>query len=61
MSTVKYCEVIDKMCEHYSYDTDRNGEVVLTFCDHPDNKSKYEGNCTHELCPIIGPSSEDFS
>lgn len=27
-------------------------DVNLTFCSHPDNKNKFEGNCREEYCPI---------
>ena len=42
-----------KDCKHYSYQTDRNDDVVITFCNHPKNTDKHEGNTTENLCPII--------
>lgn len=55
------CKIIDADCEYFYYRCDRNGEVVIVFCDHADNTDKYEGNCQHSLCPIIGEPSEDYS
>lgn len=27
-------------------------DVNLTFCNHPENKNKHEGNCQEDLCPF---------
>jgi len=27
-------------------------EPSLTFCNHPDNKNEYEGNCNRKYCPL---------
>lgn len=49
------CPIIEAHCDYYSYQYDRNDELVLS---HSDNKSEYEGNCTHTLCPLTKPSQE---
>lgn len=40
-------------CFYYVDQKDRNGDVVITYCVHHENKSESEGNTTIELCPII--------
>lgn len=47
------CPVIDMQCDHFMYQCDRNGEVAISHCKHPDNKSEFEGNCINELCPKL--------
>jgi len=27
-------------------------DVNLVFCNHPENKDEYEGNCQENLCPL---------
>ncbi len=54
-------ELIRSNCKYYSNQLDIHGDIVLIYCDHPDNPNKLEGNCTHTLCPMTGDSSEDFS
>jgi hypothetical protein len=46
------CPVLKTSCSFYSYQCDRNGEVVVCFCSHPDNPKDVEGNCLASLCPI---------
>ena len=46
------CPVINQKCRFYCYQKDRNGEVVVCFCNHPDNQNDREGNCTSALCPF---------
>ena len=56
------CPVIAGSCDHYMYQCDSNGEVAICHCKHPDNPDgDHEGNCTHTLCPLTGPSGEDVS
>lgn len=40
-------------CVHYENQKDCNGDVALVFCNHPDNKNQYEGNCAFLLCPLL--------
>jgi len=47
------CPVLNKICEHYSYQCDRNGKVAINHCKHSDNVSEFEGNCTSALCPLV--------
>ena len=47
------CPVIDMKCEHYIYQLDGRDEVAIEHCNHPENKSDYEGNCNNELCPLL--------
>lgn len=28
-------------------------DVNLTYCVHPSNSDKYEGNCQEKLCPLM--------
>ena len=46
------CPVINKHCESYSYQCDRNGEVTIEYCTHPGNPDDHEGNCNDRCCPI---------
>lgn len=46
------CPVIEAHCKYYNYQYDSNGELVISFCSHPDNPNEYEGNCQHSLCPL---------
>lgn len=41
-----------KLCEYFTCQRDRNNDIALTFCKHPKNPSKYEGNTRPLLCPI---------
>jgi hypothetical protein len=59
MDNVEKCPVIVAECEHYAYQYDRNGDVVIVFCSHPDNPNKYEGNCLYSLCPIAKEDEPD--
>ena len=47
------CHVIDALCIYFTYQLDRNGEVAISHCAHPKNKSNYEGNCIYALCPKV--------
>lgn len=47
------CPVIDMHCEYFAYQCDRNGEIAISHCGHPENKSETEGNCIKELCPKL--------
>lgn len=49
------CPVINALCRFYTYtyQEGRNGDVVICYCDHPDNTSECEGNCTRALCPFV--------
>ena len=40
-------------CKYFNGQRDSNNDMVLTYCSHPENKSKDEGNCSHTLCPMI--------
>ena len=55
------CPVITAECEFYMYQFDSNGEVAICYCNHPDNKNDYEGNCEHALCPIIKELSDEYT
>jgi len=47
------CPVIKAHCEYFGYQCDSNGEVAISYCAHKDNPCESEGNCTHDLCPLI--------
>jgi len=51
--------VIEANCDYYSYQCDNNREVVICYCNHPDNTDDHEGNCTHSLCPL-SPASDEY-
>jgi len=55
------CEVINQQCEYFVYQKDSNGDITIVFCNHPKNPDQFEDNCRHNLCPLIGPASKDFS
>lgn len=40
------------MCKYFSSLEDIHGDIVLVFCSHQDNPDKFEGNCTHDNCPL---------
>ena len=44
--------MLDIECAHYKYKLDRNGDLDICFCNHPENTDKHEGNCTKSLCPL---------
>lgn len=46
------CPVVGMHCEHYRCLHDRNDDVAIEFCNHPENRSDKEGNCTTTLCPF---------
>lgn len=49
------CSAINKECKFYAvgYQKDQyDVEILLTFCNNPDNKNKFEGNTTKKLCPL---------
>ena len=48
--TIEKCPAINKECKFYSYQKDRDEEVVVTFCENPYNNNKFEGNTTKKLC-----------
>ena len=45
-------------CKYYSTQKDRNGDVVLVYCTHPENPDNYEGNCQQKFCPIYGDKDD---
>ena len=56
METVK--EWFGKGCEYLSAlwennDTPKDSEPVLQFCNHKDNPEDTEGNCRHNICPLL--------
>ncbi len=34
------------------HESQSENDVNLTFCDHPENLDKCEGNCQEKLCPL---------
>lgn len=42
----------EENCKYFECQRDSNADIAISYCKHPDNKSDYEGNCTHALCPI---------
>jgi len=53
----KYCHVIENLCEYYGCQIDRNNDVAIEHCGHPDNLKDEEGNCTSLLCPLCTESA----
>lgn len=53
------CPVIDMHCEYFAYQCDSNGEIAISYCSHPKNKSGTEGNCINELCPKLARNNTD--
>ena len=56
METVK--EWFGKGCKYLSAqwennDTPNDSEPVLQFCNHKDNPEDTEGNCRHNICPLL--------
>lgn len=47
------CPIIQAHCMYYGYQCDSNGDIAICFCSHPDNPDNHEGNCRHQLCPIV--------
>jgi hypothetical protein len=45
-----FCENI---CKHFCCNRDRNGEIAVSFCNHPENSSEYEGNTIPLFCPLV--------
>lgn len=39
-------------CEYLLTQEDRNGDVAISYCKHPNNPKDEEGNCTPSNCPI---------
>ena len=54
--------MIDKCkdCEYFTAQEDMHGEIVLTYCGHSDNKSKYEGNTNEKDCPLGNKMKSTF-
>jgi len=40
-------------CEYYTDQKDKNGDIAINHCCHPNNPSNFEGNCNIEICPYI--------
>ena len=57
---IEDCPIITAHCNYFSYQCDNFGEVAISHCTHPNNKSEFEGNCTHTLCPLTKPT-KDYS
>jgi len=51
--------MLDIECAHYKYQLDRNGDLDICFCNHPENTDKHEGNCTKCLCPLWKGDEDD--
>ena len=49
---VKQCRVIQQTCLHYTYEYNGAGVVISEYCEHRNNKSSEEGNCTYDSCPL---------
>ena len=45
------CPALEARCAYFTYQCDRNGELAITFCNHPDNPKEDEGNAIREYCP----------
>lgn len=48
----EHCPVTKALCEFHSFKCDRNGEVTLRYCGHPQNPETTEGNCRTAICPL---------
>ena len=55
MTELRSCPAINKPCEYYKCQTDIHGDIVLTFCNHPENPDDCEGNATKQFCPKRNP------
>ena len=55
MTELRNCPAINKACEYYKCQTDIYGDIVLTFCNHPENPDDCEGNTTKQFCPKRNP------
>jgi len=53
------CPALSIECIHYKYQLDRNGDLDICFCNHPENTDKHEGNCTKCLCPLWKGDEDD--
>lgn len=42
-----------RLCPYFNCQEDGNGEICITHCSHPKNRSDTEGNTTVELCPTL--------
>ena len=45
------CQIYNN-CKYYHCQSDRNGDVAIEFCSHPENSDKQEGNIRKSICPI---------
>ena len=43
----------EENCKYFNCQRDLNDDIAISYCNHPENRSEYEGNCTHNLCPLI--------
>ena len=55
MTELKNCPAINKACEYYKRQIDIYGDIVLAFCNHPENPDDCEGNTTKQFCPKRNP------
>lgn len=47
------CPVTGDHCDHYAYEyVDGTVDTDKSICEHPENSSHEEGNCTSVLCPL---------
>ena len=52
------CPATNQECKFFEYQTDRNDDVAITFCNHPDNQNEFEGNTKYTWCPLIPVCNE---
>jgi hypothetical protein len=45
-------------CEHIITEKDIHDDVVLWFCNHPNNSDQTEGNCYEKVCSIVPTEDE---
>ena len=55
------CDVTNEYCMFYRYQTDRNYDLVLELCTHPNNtEPDVEGNANCKNCPLNKDKGEYY-